>query len=133
MNIVIFNLITPSRITTNKTSHCSIRSQVLFSVPVCGWRFNPPAAYLTSHLKHLPNNLLQLAEGLGQCFPPLHLRKGFLNSSSFLIPIINTRNKKLKSQTQASSSSVDKAHKFNIHNTFIRRPGCLLDVLYRMN
>ena len=39
----------------------------------------------------LPNNLLQLTEGLRRSFPTLGLGKGILDSRSFVIPLINTK------------------------------------------
>ena len=52
----------------------------------------------------LPNNLVQLTEGLKRSFLTLGLGKGILNSRSFVIPLINSKNKKLKSWTHAASS-----------------------------
>ena len=52
----------------------------------------------------LHNNLLQLTEGLRRSFPPLGLGKGILDSRSLVIPLINTKNKKMESWTHPTSS-----------------------------
>ena len=52
----------------------------------------------------LPNNLLQLAEGLRRSSPILRLGKGILEQRSFVIPLINTKIQKMKSWTHPASS-----------------------------
>ena len=47
----------------------------------------------------LPNNLLNLEEGMRRSFPPLELRKGILDSHCLLILLIYTSNKENSSTT----------------------------------
>ena len=52
------------------------------------------------------NNFLQLEKGLRRSFPPLGLSKRILDSPYLLIPLIDTKSKKMQSWTHPASSFV---------------------------
>ena len=69
----------------------------------------------------LPNNVLQLKEGLWRRFPPLELHKGILDSPCLLILLIYTSKEQNSSTTQVdkantSSAATEKSH--NIRYTY---------------
>ena len=57
--------------------------------------------------KHISFNFYKLAEDLGRIFSQLGSRKEILNSPWLLIPLTNTRSKKIKSWILPGSSTLD--------------------------